>query len=345
MILPSKPIVSLVKTTDATIEEDVHEAITLLGEIPFHQYNVVAIKPNLSSLKSASSGATTDPAVVEALIKTIRRSSSCKICIVEAHTSHASADKTFDVLGYRRLEEQYPHVNCVNLSRDKRVKVTVDGKFFSTLRVPETMIFADAFINVAKLKTHIDYRYSGILKNTYGFLLTRNRDHYHGFMKEILVDLNSLYRPTLSLIDGGTGMEGFGPLGGTPKPVGVLVASRDPVAADTIGAQIMGIKPSSIKYLQYAWKQEIGEMTGIEVRGCQVHEVSTKFQFIPTKLYYLGRVALQLQRLSRYNTNFTRLLQLVRSSLSTMGLSGVSSHLSTRDMLQLVKTVAFRNNV
>jgi len=303
----------------------------------------VSIKPNLCGLKSSSSGQTTDPRIVETIIKKVNSVSASQIYIVESNNSQASADETFKTLGYTELEEKYPNVKCVNLSKDAKVKVSLNGEIFSTVSVPETMLFSDYLINVAKLKTHVDYYYSGALKNAYGFLPRRSvRPLYHGFMHKALVDLNRIYKPNLSIIDGVIGMEGFGPTDGDPKHVSVIIASKDPVAADSVAAQVVGIKPSKIGHLKYAEKKGVGKFRDIEVVGCNMEEVKTMFAFIPLKWYYIGRLSLWIQRYSRYCSNFARFLSLVRSSLSTMGFSTLEKRSSIGGLINLAKDTIFK---
>ena len=343
--MSAKSTVSVVKVEGEDIEEALNKSVDLLGGVrEIRGKKLVAIKPNLCSLKSPYSGATTDPRIVEAIIKKIRAISPCEINIVESNTAHATADESFETLGYVDLEKKYSKVKCVNLSRDSKVRLSLNGKIFSTIRVPETMFFSEYLISVAKLKTHVDYRYSGVLKNGYGFLLLspRERTHYHGFMKQALADINRIYKPDLSVIDGIVGMEGFGPLEGTPKKIGVIIASKDPVAADTVGAQIMGINPTSIKYLKYAENQGIGSMKEIEVLGSDLQELITKIDFIPLKWYYLGRFSLWLQRLHIYFSNLARFVSLVRSSLSTVGFSALNERLSYKAMIRLAKDTILR---
>jgi len=336
-------MVSIAKLEDENIEKAVYKSIDLLGGLEeIKDKRSVSIKPNLCCLNSSSSGATTDPRIVEAIIKKIRTISSCKINIVESNTSHASADKSFRTLGYTSLQEKYSGVKCVNLSKDSKIRLSLNGKIFSTILMPETMFFSDYIINVAKLKTHVDHRYTGVLKNAYGFLLSRNRAQYHGFMERVLVDLNRIYKPNLSIIDAVIGMEGFGPVNGTPKRVGVIIASKDPVAADAVGAQIMGIKPSSIKYLKCAEKQGIGGMREIVILGSNLQDISTGFDFIPLRWYYLGRVSLWLQRVSRYVSNFAVFLRLARSALSVIGFSELKERSSILGLTRLAKETVFK---
>jgi len=336
------PLVSVVKCDQIAIDEAVNRAIDLIDGLE----NVkgkknVSIKPNLCTPKSSACGATTDPRIIEALIRKINSVMPCQIKIVETNNFRANADETFKYLGYDVLSQRYENVRCVNLSNDPRVRVQVNGEIFSTMLFPESMIFSDGLISVAKLKTHVDYLYTGVLKNQYGFLLGP-RAHYHGFMSRAIVDLNRFYRPDLSVIDGIVGMEGAGPVDGDPKCSGVIIASKDPVAADAIAARIIGIKPSSIAYLRYAEKKGIGTWKDIKVVGCNVDEVATSFAFIPTKYYYVGEISIALQRYSRYARNFANFLSLARNALSILGLSAIEKRMSYSGLLHLATDTIFK---
>lgn len=336
------PLVSVIKTDGNRIDEAVSKAIDLINGLEnLKGKKTVSIKPNLCTLKSSASGATVDPRIVEALIEKIRSTVSCQINIVETNNSTASADKTFHYLGYDVLSQKYENVRCVNLSSDHKVRAHLEGEIFSSIRVPESMIFSDCLISVGKLKTHVDYRYTGVLKNQYGFLVG-SRAQYHGFMSKAIVDLNRFYKPDLSIIDGIVGMEGFGPTDGTPKPIGVIIASKDPVAADATAARIIGIKPTRIGYLKYAKKKGIGTWENIEVVGSDIKEVATPFTFIPARYYYLGKIALTLQRFSRYVENLAEVLRLTRSGLSTLGFSAIKNRTSYSELWRLVRSTMFR---
>lgn len=336
------PLVSVVQVDENGINEAVNKAIDLVdGFENVKGKKRISIKPNLCTPKSSASGATTDPKIVSALIKKINSSTSCEINIVETNNSVATAEKTFAYLGYNDLSKEYANVHLVNLSREKRVRVQIDGEIFSSILVPESMIFSDCLISVGKLKTHADYLYTGILKNQFG-LLMKPRAQYHGFMSKVLVDLNRFYMPELAIIDGMTGMEGFGPTDGTPRHVGIIVASKDLVAADAVAASVIGIKPSKIGYLKHAKKKLIGSWENIEIVGCNLNEVATNFAFIKSRHFYLSRFALALQRFSAYTKNFAELIRLSRSALSMVGFSTIERRLSYTGLFRLAKDTAFK---
>lgn len=338
-----KSLVSIAKASEDSIEEGVNKAIDLIdGFSDLNGKKVISIKPNLCGIKSSTSGQTTDSRIVEAIIKRLNSiSPNLKIFIVESNNSKATANHTFRRLGYTEIAKKYPNVECKNLSEDNKVKVNLNGEIFSNIIVPETMLFTHYLINVAKLKTHMDYYYTGVLKNSYGFLLTHRAD-YHGFMNQALIDLNTFYKPDLCLIDGIVGMEGPGPTDGYPKYAGVIIASKDPVAADAVGARVMGIKPSKVKYLKRAESRGLGTIKNIETTGFKVEEVQTKFKFIPMRFYYLGRFSLSLQSFSRRCSNFAKLLSMTRSASSMVGISSVTKRLSYLELLQMAKNTVFK---
>jgi uncharacterized protein (DUF362 family) len=96
----------------------------------------------------------------------------------------------------------------------------------------------------------------------------KNVLHWAGIDNSIL-DLNAVARPDFAIIDGIVGMEGNGPIQGTPKPAGVLIFGDDPVAVDATACRVMGLTPEKVTYLarsgtllghlETAMIQQIGE--------------------------------------------------------------------------------------
>ena len=77
-------------------------------------------------------------------------------------------------------------------------------------------------------------------------------------------------------------MQGDGPIMGDPVPSGVVVVSRDPVAADVTGARLMGMDPEKVGYLEEAGRflgQARSEL--IEQRGEDPARLTTPFRPAP----------------------------------------------------------------
>src|SRR4030067_329167 len=101
-------------------------------------------------------------------------------------------------------------------------------------------------------------------------------------MQEAFVDLNSVIRSHLSVIDGLFGMEGKGsPVHGKPVKMDLLVMGTDLVAVEAVGAAVMGFDPHSVSYLNRAVERGLGlkfQLEDIEIRGEKLGEVSRQFE-------------------------------------------------------------------
>jgi uncharacterized protein (DUF362 family) len=75
--------------------------------------------------------------------------------------------------------------------------------------------------------------------------------HWAGIDRAIL-DINAAVRPDFAIVDGIIGMEGNGPIQGTPKDCGILIFGDDPVAVDATTCRIMGLVPEKINYVAAA---------------------------------------------------------------------------------------------
>lgn len=75
--------------------------------------------------------------------------------------------------------------------------------------------------------------------------------------------------PHLSVIDGYEGMEGEGPVGGTPVQHRVCVVSPEWLAADRVAVELMGIDFKNVGYLNFCGQARMGEtdLEKIEVLG------------------------------------------------------------------------------
>ena len=107
----------------------------------------------------------------------------------------------------------------------------------------------------------------------------KNVLHYAG-INEAILDIVSALKPQFAIVDGIVGMEGDGPIMGSPKPVGVLVMGRNLPAVDATCARIMGIDPRQVRYLAEAWR--LGPVSEKEIvqLGENLTSVRTDFQLL-----------------------------------------------------------------
>ena len=84
----------------------------------------------------------------------------------------------------------------------------------------------------------------------------------------------------VGLVDGFEGMEGNGPVSGTPVPHRIALASTDFLAVDRVGLECMGIDAAWPGYLNYAYQNGLGQydLAKIDVIGAKIDDVKRKYR-------------------------------------------------------------------
>jgi uncharacterized protein (DUF362 family) len=240
-------------------------------------YDKVLIKVNFITTKTWDTGATTDPIVVEALIKKLE-DLPVKVYVVESDATITNADKAFEMTGMKDMCERNG-VEWLNLRHVKdKVKLAVpNGEALKSITVPR-LVTESAVISAAKLKTHVDTGVTLGMKNMFGLLPDKFKGKYHlkGISK-VVVDINTVLRPAFTVIDGFVGMEGEGPIDGTPVQMNLIIAGTDPVATDATACRVMGINPYEIKHIRKAYEKGLGSSEA-QVLGEKLDAVTKVFK-------------------------------------------------------------------
>ncbi|MCJ7560000.1 DUF362 domain-containing protein [Candidatus Bathyarchaeota archaeon] len=241
-------------------------------------YDKVLIKVNFITDKTWDTGATTDPIVVEAIIKKLK-DLPVTVYVVESDATITSADKAFKKTGMKEMCERNG-VECINLRHVKdKVKLAIpDGEALKSITVPR-IVTESAIISAAKLKTHSDTGVTLGMKNMFGLLPDKYKGKYHlkGISK-VIVDINTVLKSTLTVIDGFVGMEGSGPVDGKPVQMNLIIAGTDPVATDATACRAMGINPHEIKHIRKAYEKSLGIIDDIQVLGEKLEDVTRPFK-------------------------------------------------------------------
>jgi len=260
----AKVVLTSIKTrnfADDDIEEAVERAIDRLD---FHFGDAlqnVVIKPNLCYYWNYSTGETTDPRVVSAVIDYVRDKvgNDPNIVVAEADASAMKTEYSFRVLGYDKLCQE-KNVKLENLSEGNivDVKVNVSGKDV-VLPINEILLNADLVINVPKLKTHNFVGATCALKNMFGAISKPRKYSYHEMISHVIVGVNKIVRSDIIVVDG------IICRGARPKKLGAIITGDDCVATDFIAAKIAGFNPKRIQHLVMAKKEKIGHINNIEL--------------------------------------------------------------------------------
>lgn len=132
-----------------------------------------------------------------------------------------------------------------------------------TIGFSETLYQADVVINLPLMKTHFNTLVTLGAKNLKGCLRPVDKRTLHEMeLNSALAEVNRLLKPRIAatVIDATTAMEGMGPAAATPVEMGLLIASRDLVAADAVACDLMGIEPSQVRLLHFCAERGVGEM-------------------------------------------------------------------------------------
>jgi len=214
----------------------------------------IVIKPNLCYYYDYSTGETTDPKFVSALVDVLREHlpTDPQIFIVESDASAVRCKHVFKMLGYVKMAKE-KDVTLVNLSEEKNqiTEVKIVDKYFR-FRIPQTIRQSDLLVNIPKIKYQLGVKMTCALKNIYGCNAYPKKYVYHRFVHEAIVGINKLIKSNLVVVDGiiVAGIE--------TRKLGLIMASEDPVAIDSAASMILGMNPKSIKQIALAEKEGIG---------------------------------------------------------------------------------------
>jgi uncharacterized protein (DUF362 family) len=241
-------------------------------------YKKALIKVNFISTKTWESGATTDPIVVEAIIQKLKPL-GMEVYVVESDATMTNADKAYEATGMKEMCQQN-NVEFLNLRYQKeKVKIPIPGcETLGSITVPK-IVTESAVISAAKLKTHMATKVTLGMKNMFGLLPDKFKAKYHARgISSVVVDINTVIKPALTVIDGFVAMEGRGPTDGTPVKMDLIIAGKDVVATDATGARIMGFDPKEISHIRRAGEKGLGNIDNIEILGSKLEDVKQVFK-------------------------------------------------------------------
>lgn len=242
----------------------------------------VLLKPNLVEF-DRHTVINTDVAVVAAAFDAFSSLGAAEVRIGEGPGHRRDTYALVEEAGYRSLLAKFDQT-FVDLNRDEVSRVenfAGEPEFY----FPNTALAADLVVSIPKMKTH---HWAGVtlsMKNFFGLVpgavygWPKNTLHMLGIAKSV-VELNRIFSKSFAIVDGIVGMEGNGPVQGSPKQAGVLVMGADLRAVDATCCRLMGIDPARIGYIQLSSHLGNATETAIEQRGERLADLRTDFRLI-----------------------------------------------------------------
>jgi len=237
----------------------------------------ILIKPNYINSKHPSTGITTDGRVVEGAVKFLKENKIGEKVLIGEGSGWADTFEAFKVAAVDMVAKRWD-VKLVDLNKDDFVEVHPPCPYsLRKIKVAKTAL-ESTIISVPKLKLHRIATVTLSLKNMMGALASKGSMH-NGRLSKNIVDLVSVLKPSVSVIDGIIAGEGH-ETSGNPVEMNLIIAGTDPVAVDAVGAAVMDIQPSDVKHLVLAGKKGLGtcKLDEITVLGEPVEKVKRKFR-------------------------------------------------------------------
>jgi uncharacterized protein (DUF362 family) len=286
---PTQSVVHIARAAD--YEQDLVAILhkqyeTFRANVPLAGKRVV-LKPNLVEFHR-DKVINTDPRVVAAVIQLCRKEGASEITVAEGPGHWRNVEFLVQESGLGDVLKQHG-VKFVDLNHDEPVKFPNMGRLtgLEYLYLAKTTATADVLISVPKLKTHHWAGATLSLKNLFGTLpgicygWPKNELHWRGIDNSI-VDIALTRTPELAIVDAIVGMEGDGPLNGTPRHVGALVMGTDLVAVDATCCRLMKLNPEQIVYLTLGYQRKLGLLHEKEIAqaGEKIDSLAQAFETV-----------------------------------------------------------------
>jgi uncharacterized protein (DUF362 family) len=235
------------------------EAIAVLGGMDkfVAKGDVVMIKPNIGWDRTPELAACTNPEVVKALVELSFGAGAKKVIVMDNTTNQAQ--RCYARSGIQAAaKDAGADVPFINERRVK--KMAIKGEWLKEWDVLQDFIEVDKLINVPIVKHHSLCRATLGMKNWLG-AVGGSRNQLHQSIDQAVVDLAAFFKPALTVLDAYRILIRNGPQGGRPSDTKLLktvVAGKDWVACDAMGATFLDIPPAEMPFIKIAGQKGFG---------------------------------------------------------------------------------------
>ncbi|AOY76356.1 DUF362 domain-containing protein [Clostridium formicaceticum] len=280
----NEPIVSI--THNQLEQLSIVEAINLLpiDEI-IKQGDRVVITPNWVKAKPPYTATVVGPQTLQKLIQYIKTKNPASI-IVATGSGGDDTLKVFQAVGYDKIIQE-ENIEFVDLNYGPYIELELEHDIIKTTKMNKLLQEIDVLISFTQLKQHEEATVSASIKNIalgwppaeiHGFPKKKLGIHedLHGFIaaitKKIPVDL--------AIVSLDKTMIGTGPSNGKAvNTEGLMIAATDALAADAIGARLLGFLPQAVQYIYKLYKEGVGEVDPkkMTIKGLTLEEAEKLF--------------------------------------------------------------------
>ena len=246
----------------------------------------VVLKPNLVEFAD-NFAINTHPNLVQAAREAFLSLGAAEVRIAEGPGHRRITLDLADAAGFFSAIPKFESVfTDLNLDDVSEVHLLHPQSKLNSLYLPHTVPGCDLLVSMPKTKTHHWAGATLSMKNLFGLVpggvygWPKNVLHWAG-IDESIADLHKLFPRAFSIVDGIVGMEGNGPIQGTSKNFGVVVAGADPVAVDATCCRLMRLDPLRIGYLRLAAGENRLNESLIPQAGESIASLAMPFAVLP----------------------------------------------------------------
>jgi uncharacterized protein (DUF362 family) len=221
----------------------VNKSLELLGINPVKGKNVI-LKPNFNTADPPPASSSME--TVRQLILKLKEMGADSITIAE-RAGPAKTSEVFKKVGLNELAEELDVrvVDLTNISKDDYVLKNPEGNHWKDgFLFAKIYDEADCIVETCCMKTHMyGGHFTMALKNAVGTVNKKNMSELHSskHQREMIAEINSVYKPDLIVMDGVIAFVDRGPMEGTRVDANVFVAGTDKIAIDAVGVAILRI--------------------------------------------------------------------------------------------------------
>jgi uncharacterized protein (DUF362 family) len=266
---PGKGKVAVVKTTPATVLDDIEKVMKLACVEDALGKNVrTGIKINIS-WQTWYPACSSTPWQLEGVIRTLQNSGYTDLVGVhndtvvvntsdgERNNKHRFVTDKYDVPCLYLYNEDFEWIDY----RPKRPFLVLDKVYPQGVFIPKALVGMN-ILHLPTVKTHVFTTITGAMKNAFGGLLHRDRHWTHSVIHDTLVDLlmiqQDIHPGIFAMMDGTFAGDGPGPRAMRWHEKDILLASSDQVAIDAVSARLQGFDPLSIRFIRRAHEMGLG---------------------------------------------------------------------------------------
>ncbi|MCK5767264.1 MAG: DUF362 domain-containing protein [Candidatus Atribacteria bacterium] len=231
----------------------------------------ILLKPNMVIAEPNSTGATTNPLILDVLIEHLMRTSPREIIIGESSQIGDDTFNAYKVTGIQDVAQKWK-VTLLDFKKDHQISIDIPfGKEIRKVLVAETVKNVDYLINLPILKVHSQTKVTIGMKNLKGCLHDKEKSRFHRLdLHQCIADLNTVIIPDLTIVDA-TLCSFNWELGGMPVHLNTILAGKNTLAVDIIAASMLGYSVNEIAHLQLAAQAGLGP-----TKKEEIHIISPK---------------------------------------------------------------------